>query len=104
MADKRLGETFRRLAGGPPVWGAELGGSRAARGDGLAALIPDGVRREVGPLEEILPQAVRTVAREDDDSGILVFGSSYLVGAVLEEIGVVADDLVTFCRPPGAGD
>lgn len=104
MADKELGEMFERLAGGPPVWGAEIGGARAARGAGLESIIPDGVRRGIGPLEDVLPRALRSVSRGDGASGLLVFGSSYLVGAALEEIGVEADDLVTFEPAAGNGD
>lgn len=96
MSDKKLEAMFRRLSGGPPVWGAELEGSRSARGAGLKSLIPDDVRRGVGPLPSVLSAAVRDVAGSDPDAGLLIFGSSYLIGASFEALGFGVDDLGTF--------
>jgi len=95
MTDKDLGEMFRRLAGGPPVWGAEIEGTRSAKAEGLRSLIPSDVFRGVGPVARVLAEAVR-VASADPEGGILCFGSTYLIGRCLDELGVEVEDLVTY--------
>lgn len=95
MADKDLGEMFRRLSGGPPVWGVELEGGRAAPRSALEATIPSDVLREVGPASSIFAAAAREVGAEAEGV-VFVFGSTYLVGACFRALEIETDDLVTY--------
>lgn len=95
MADKELDEMFRRLSGGPPVWGVELEGGRAAPRSALEVAIPSDVLREVGPAPSIFAAAAQEVGAEKEGV-VLVFGSTYLGGACFRALEIEADDLVTY--------
>jgi folylpolyglutamate synthase/dihydropteroate synthase len=94
MADKELSVMFARLAGGSPVWGAEIATDRAADAEELRATIPGDVLRETGPTSRVFPEALRRAHQEG--GYLLVFGSIYLVGEAFELVGLTPDDLVTF--------
>ena len=94
MADKDLESMFARLAAGPAVWGATLEGDRAAGPERLRHAIPTDHLVDVTAPESALSAAARRAAEEGGD--LLVFGSTYLVGACFAAMDLDADQLALF--------
>ena len=92
MSDKDPGDIerfFRRL--GIPVWGAEISGDRARSKGELKSGIPDRLWQGSGPTADVLDVATGSI-----DGDLLVFGSVYLIGELLEWSGRSVDSLRTW--------
>ena len=94
MADKDLEAMFAHLDAGPPVWGATLDADRAADPERLRRAIPTDRLVDVTDAESALTAAARRAAEEGGD--LLVFGSTYLVGACFAAMDLDADQLTLF--------
>ncbi len=81
---------------GAPVWGAVIDGDRARSGEELKAVVPAGLWAGAGTTREVLA-ALRAAPQVES---VLVFGSLFLLGEVLRDLGVQAQELVTMA--PGA--
>ncbi len=74
-----------------PVWGSLVANDRALGTDELREVVPSKLWRGAMAIEEALAEVKR-----DTSGAILVFGSIYLLGEVMEAIGLSSSQLRTY--------